>query len=157
MARLKLRLASILITTLALATQAWAFTGIVSSVHDGDTVTVGRTRIRLNGIDAPELDQPGGKASRDYLAGLVLGRSVEIIPKDMDTYGRTVAVILLPDGRSVNSAMVAAGQAWVYRHYCRSCYGMRAEESLARLKGLGLWSESRPIPPWVWRKNQRRH
>lgn len=157
MAQVKKSLALILTLVLSAWTvQAWAFTAMVERVHDGDTVTVEATRIRLYGIDAPELAQAGGKPSRDYLSSLVAGERVEVIPKDIDAYGRTVAVLRLPDGRDVNALMVAAGHAWVYTQYCRNCYAMSLSQAVARFKGLGLWSGKRPVPPWVWRKKHRR-
>ncbi|MFP5223051.1 MAG: thermonuclease family protein [Acidobacteriota bacterium] len=157
MAQVKKSLALILTLVLSAWTaQAWAYTALVEHVHDGDTVTVDATRVRLYGIDAPELAQAGGKASRDYLSSLVEGARVEVIPKDIDAYGRTVAVLRLPDGRDVNALMVAGGQAWVYKHYCHNCYALELSEAVARFKGLGLWSGKRPVPPWVWRKHNRR-
>lgn len=157
MAQVKKSLALIASLILTVWTvQAWAFTAMVERVHDGDTVTVDATRIRLYGIDAPELAQAGGKASRNYLSSLVEGERVEVFPKDIDAYGRTVAVLRLPDGRDVNALMVAAGHAWVYTQYCRNCYAMSLSQTVARFKGLGLWSGKRPVPPWVWRKKHRR-
>jgi endonuclease YncB( thermonuclease family) len=57
----------------AVAAPPTTATGKVVSVHDGDTLTLrtddGRTlKVRLQGIDAPELGQPFGKRSRDELA-----------------------------------------------------------------------------------------
>lgn len=151
---MKKTLTAVLILTV-FAAQAWAFTGAVERVHDGDTLTVDGKRVRLYGIDAPELDQPGGEASRDFLALLVKDKRVEIIPKDRDDYGRVVGAILTPDGREVNAMMVRAGHAWVYRKYCRDCAQLRRDESLARREGLGLWGAPRPVAPWKWRKQSR--
>lgn len=138
------------------AAQAWAVRAMVVAVHDGDTITVNDgVRVRLFGIDAPELAQPGGRESREYLAGLVLRKQVELIVRDTDQYGRTVAVVQLLDGREANALMVQAGHAWVYRKFCRPCYGMRLDETTAKMKGLGLWAGPRPVPPWVWRKRHR--
>ena len=53
-------------------------TGTVSSVHDGDTITVAGNSIRLDSIDAPELMQAYGIQSRDNLANLVIGQSVTV-------------------------------------------------------------------------------
>ncbi|MFZ5425740.1 MAG: thermonuclease family protein [Thermodesulfobacteriota bacterium] len=142
---------------LLLAAQAWAFTGRVENVHDGDTVTVDGRRVRLHGIDAPELAQPGGERSREFLEALVLGRQVRVTPKDRDDYGRIVGVVVLPEGLDVNAEMVKAGHAWVYSKYCRGCYGLKLAQASARMRGLGLWSEPGPIPPWQWRKTHRRH
>lgn len=151
---MKKTLTAALILTV-LSAQAWAFTGAVTRVHDGDTLTVDGRRVRLFGIDAPELDQPGGAASREYLARLVQGRSVEVVEKDIDAYGRVVGVVLAHDGREVNAMMVRAGHAWVYRTYCRDCAELKRDEALARREGLGLWGEPRPVPPWKWRKQSR--
>ncbi len=156
MALMRIILAHILIT-LSLAAQAWAFSGTVERVHDGDTITVDGTRVRLYGIDAPELAQPGGKDSRDFLASLVLGREVRVWKKDKDDYGRVVGVVILPDGREANAELVKAGHAWVYTKYCRGCYGLKIAQTSARFRGLGLWAAKRPVPPWQWRKSHRRH
>lgn len=65
-----------------------AWPAIVLDVHDGDTVTVApmgdvraRMRVRLYGIDAPELEQRGEPQPRDHLRSLVSpGQGVEVIP-----------------------------------------------------------------------------
>lgn len=146
-----------LVALLALCTaSAHAFTGKVESVHDGDTITVDGVRVRLSGIDAPELAQPGGRASREYLAAMVLGAPVEIIPQDRDKYGRVVAEVRL-EGTDVNAEMVKAGHAWVYRQYCHTCFGLRMAETAARWRGIGLWADPSPVPPWMWRKQHRRN
>ena len=155
MIRLTPALAVFLVLTLCSA-QAWAFLARVVAVHDGDTITVDDgVRVRLFGIDAPELAQEGGRESRRYLAELVLHQRVELTVKDTDQYGRGVAQVRLEDGRDVNALMVQAGHAWVYRKFCRPCYGMRMDETAAKWKGLGLWAQSRPVPPWVWRKRHK--
>ncbi len=136
--------------------QVWAFSGRVDAVHDGDTITVDGTRVRLQGIDAPELKQRHGPESRDFLAGMVLDREVHVDVEETDKYGRKVAWVSLPDGTRVNAEMVKAGQAWVYRKYCRDCPLMRLAETAARWRGLGLWADPRPKAPWQWRKQHRR-
>jgi len=75
-------------------------TGKVVSVHDGDTVTVrtddGQTlKVRLQGIDAPELRQPFGSRSRDELSALVKGKPVTLIEHGRDKYGRTLANVIV--------------------------------------------------------------
>jgi len=153
---MKTRLAAVF-CLLFVAAQAWAFTGNVVNVHDGDTITVGETRVRLHGIDAPELNQPGGRQSRDFLASLVDGKQVEVSVQDTDGYGRKVGLVRVRGVGDVNAAMVEAGHAWVYRKYCDGCYGMRLAEGLARYRKLGLWAgPGKPVPPWTWRKRHGR-
>lgn len=140
----------------ACASQAGDFVGFVQKVHDGDTITVDGVKVRLYGIDAPELSQPGGEASRDHLRALLRGQRVKVAVMDKDAYGRTVGRLFLPDGSDVCAEMVRAGHAWVYRKYCRDCRDLLAAEALARWRGIGLWSEEAPTPPWQWRKQHRR-
>ena len=84
--------------------------GEVVRVWDGDTLHLQdsfgqRHKIRLAGIDAPELEQAQGKACRDRLAGQVLHRQVQAAIVDTDRYGRKVAQIRL-NGRDINRQQV---------------------------------------------------
>lgn len=91
----------LLIVALAFPLPAYAWPGTVLDVHDGDRMIVApmgdvRTplKIRLYGIDAPELEQKGGPQSRDHLLSLVRpGQDVEVIKMSTDKYGRTVALV----------------------------------------------------------------
>lgn len=60
-------------------------------VHDGDTFSVGAHKIRLRGIDAPEVGQRWSGAATRRLAGLLRSGWVTIVPRATDVYGRTVA------------------------------------------------------------------
>jgi endonuclease YncB( thermonuclease family) len=91
---------------------------IGGSVYDGDTFKVkcnGRDqKIRLCGIDAPEIKQPLGIESRNYLRSLIAKASnqVIVIEMDRDKYGRSVAEVLLdsPSGeQSVQEEMLRGG------------------------------------------------
>ena len=80
--------------------------GTVVKVHDGDTVTVldaGKTqhKIRLAGIDAPELSQAFGRVSRQHLTDQVAGRTVVIEWSKRDRYKRLVGKVLL-NGHDIN-------------------------------------------------------
>jgi micrococcal nuclease len=100
-----------------------AFQAKVVGVADGDTISVLRDkttyRIRLHGIDAPERGQPYGSRAKQYASELAFGTVVTVEPVDRDQYGRLVADVRLPDGRSLNAEMVRAGCAWWYRRYAR--------------------------------------
>jgi endonuclease YncB( thermonuclease family) len=68
----------------------------VPYISDGDTIVVGATKIRLEGIDAPETDQvclnadlkrwTCGIEARDRLAAHIEGRSVDCVPSGSDAY-----------------------------------------------------------------------
>ena len=94
------------------------FAGQVARVVDGDTFWVSgqRTRIRVWGLDAPEIGRAGGSAATAQLVGLVSGRSVQCRIRDVDRYGRIVGQCWLPDSRDIAAAMIASGTA---REYCR--------------------------------------
>jgi endonuclease YncB( thermonuclease family) len=97
------------------------YTAPVVHIADGDTITVlhdrQRVRIRFWGIDAPEMAQAWGPEAKQFTAARVEGQTVTLQVHDTDRYGRTVAEVILPDGRSLNRELVRAGLAWWYRHY----------------------------------------
>src|SRR5215472_5489537 len=130
------------------------FTGPVVSVLDGDTIDVlhnGQAeRIRLNGIDAPEKGQPYGKRAKRFLADLVAGKTVTIHSYKLDRHKRTVGDVLLADGTNLNRELVKAGLAWWYKKYSKD-ETLGALEQEAREAKRGLWAETNPIPPWVYR------
>jgi len=131
----------------------------VVSVHDGDTLTgindaKEQVKVRLDAIDAPELGQPFGQASKRALSEKVFGKDVVVIAKTKDKYGRTVGHVMI-DGRDANLEMLEAGMAWHYKHYDHNARLARAEEE-ARAAKKGLWADESPVPPWDWRK-ERQH
>ena len=138
------------------AIPAVAYQALVISCHDGDTIRIRRDekveRIRLAGIDAPEMQQQFGIASRDYLENKVLGRKVEIQERGKDKYGRTVAEIFTEDGKDVNHLLVRQGLAWRYPAYAGNDRLLAIFESMARAERLGLWADHAAEPPWVFRK-----
>jgi endonuclease YncB( thermonuclease family) len=138
--------------------QAGEFRSRVIGVRDGDTITVlheGRPEvIRLGGIDAPEKRQPFGQRAKQFAADLAFGRTVTVHPRDRDRYGRTVAEVILPDGRSLNRELVRVGYAWWFRRYSTDPR-LAALEAEARAARLGLWADPRPVPPWQWRRQPK--
>jgi hypothetical protein len=76
---------------------------------------------------------------------------VHVRPRDTDRYGRTVAEVILPDGRSLNHELVRAGLAWWYRTYAPADDVLARLEHEAKTAGRGLWAQPDPTPPWEWR------
>jgi endonuclease YncB( thermonuclease family) len=132
------------------------FSATVIGVSDGDTITVLRDRtqirIRLHGIDAPESGQDFGSRAKQAASDLAFGKLVTVRPRDTDRYGRTVAEVVLPDGRSLNREMVREGMAWWYREYAPKDSELARLETEAKENHRGLWSQTSQIPPWNWRK-----
>jgi endonuclease YncB( thermonuclease family) len=157
-----LRLVLVLFLTAAVARAE--LTGRVIRVSDGDTITIlvsgnQQVRIRLAWIDAPELGQAFGNVSRQALAELVAGKTVQVEEHDIDRYSRIVGTVFV-DGQDVCLAQVQAGLAWVYDHYVvnaplavQSQYYKAQEES--RRARRGLWLDNNPLEPWTFRRTER--
>ena len=121
-------------------------------VADGDSLVLGDARIRLEGIDAPELAQacgrdggeyPCGREAREALSRLIAGREVTCESRQNDRYGRMLAVCVA-GGVELNRAMVEAGWAVAYGGY-------RDAEDAARRAGRGLWAGAFERPQ-EWRR-----
>lgn len=80
-------------------------------VTDGDTIKIGKTQVRLFGVDAPELNHPYGKQAKWALHKLCKGQIVRAEVTDEDAHGRTVAQCYLPDGSDLSAEMVKQGLA----------------------------------------------
>jgi endonuclease YncB( thermonuclease family) len=135
------------------------FQARVVNITDGDTVVVLRDRkeirVRLHGIDAPEKGQDFGSRARSALGDLVAGETVTVQAHEKDKYGRTVATLVLKDGRNVNHLMVQDGMAWWYRKYAPKDHELEDLEAKARTAGRGLWAMKAPVPPWEFRSNKK--
>lgn len=122
-------------------------------VVDGDTLHIGDARIRLQGIDAPELNQtcatPRGEAwncgqwSRAHLAALLGNRSPECTSLGTDKYGRMLARCTL-GGVDLAEQMVADGAALAYVRYSDAYVGAQAT---ARDAARGLWAAGPQTAP----------
>lgn len=127
-------------------------TGHAAAV-DGDTLRLAATRIRLTGLDAPELDQTcstGGRQwncgseARAFLAALVDRRTTNCDPSGRDRYGRVLAKCRV-DGDDLGAAIVAAG--WAVTDFD---YGV--EEATARAARRGIWAGDFATPA-EWRRS----
>lgn len=132
----------------------------VEAVNDGDTVTCldtkgRRVRIRMQNIDAPELDQPGGGAARAALVAKLSGGRVRVEGDARDQHGRLLGTLLIDD-RDVNREMVADGWAWAFTGFVDD-EELIAAESAARRARRGLWADPRPLPPSQWRQLHPSH
>ena len=125
-------------------------------VVDGDTIRAeakGREiKIRLVEIDAPEINQPFGAQSKNFLNRLLNEKDVTLISQGEDRYGRTLGEIYA-NGESANALMIKSGFAWVYDRYVKDS-SLYKHQDQAKAENLGLWRAKDPIAPWVWRKQK---
>lgn len=127
-------------------------------VIDGDTLEIEGKKIRLFGIDAPELNQtcewPNqtiqcGEIAKTAMMDLVAGAKVICQEKDTDRYGRTVAVCFA-EGFDIGRNMVHTGWALAYRKYSMDYVDT---ESKAQQAKHGMW-KGEFVLPWEWRKRR---
>jgi len=128
----------------------------IPRVIDGDTLEIADQRIRLYGIDAPEWDQTCtqdgkkhacGKSATNALTAMVTGREINCQRKDVDRYGRIVAVCFVGE-TDINARMVVLGWALAYRRYSMDYVD---EEATAEASQSGMWA-GEFVLPWKWRR-----
>ena len=134
-------------------------------MRDGDSVTVldasrNQHKVRIDGIDAPELGQPFGRAAKNSLSNLIGGADVVATCSKVDHYGRDVCRVMLHQ-QDVGLAQLQAGMGWFFRRYARELPPEVREqyagaEQAAREAGKGLWADPAPSPPWAWRRSRSR-
>ena len=156
-AHLRARLIWIALAGLLVGACAEARFAEVVAVAGGDsfvaTVDGARTRVRLAGIDAPERGQPWNRRARQALEEKILHRSVRLDVVTTDRYGRLVAHVWLGE-RHINREMIREGHAWVYTRHLVDA-SLNDDEAAARAARRGLWSQSDPIEPWLYRRERR--
>ena len=132
-------------------------------VIDADTIELVGKKIRLSGIDAPELAQKCESAQNQYykcgikastaLKELLSSRDTNFLSCEFsgkDLYGRLLGECAL--GKlNINSWLVQNGWALAYRKYSSKFVPYENE---AKSNKLGIWS-GRFVEPWSWRKGNR--
>jgi endonuclease YncB( thermonuclease family) len=166
-----MKIGAVVLVLLSACAHAETLTGHVIGISSGDTLTVladrQRTRVRIAGIDAPDMRQTFGQSSRRSLSRLVFQKDVRlecrsaggsepkvckvwVQPSDCPTCGMTLDAGL---------AQIVTGMAWWLREHAkeqseedRGRY--ESAEIEARERHRGLWSDLHPVPPWEWRRQQ---
>lgn len=134
--------------------------GEVVAIADGDTFTLldsnkKQFKIRIQGIDAPEVGQDYSQESKQYLASLIFRKAVRIEYRKRDKYGRIVGKVYLGE-QDIGQQMLSRGLAWFYRQYANEMSQSDQEaysnqEESARTVKNGLWALAEPTPPWEYR------
>ena len=137
-------------------------------IIDGDTIHISKYKIRLEGIDAPEMRQKCkkeklkisstigftfyedyycGKISKENLEAKVDGSKIKCISSSKDMYKRYLAKCF-KDKLNLNQWMVRSGNAVAYRRYSKEYI---PDENFAKQNKLGLW-KGKFLNPEKWRK-----
>jgi len=112
-------------------------------VIDGDTISIRSVRIRLWGIDAPEMDHPWGKKSKWALVQLTRNQNIRAVFDGSASHDRAVAKCYLPDGTDLSAELVKQGLALDWPKFSGGAYakleptGVRKKlwRADARMKG----------------------
>ena len=114
---------------------------------------MGEVKVRVFGIDAPEMKQePWGDRSREALRGLLpRSGSISLRVMDHDRYARTVAQVVANE-RDLGLEMVRLGQAVVYQQYNHSPDYQQAQAE-AKQARRGIWAKAGgQQDPATWRR-----
>ncbi|PPR44776.1 MAG: hypothetical protein CFH18_00919 [Alphaproteobacteria bacterium MarineAlpha5_Bin8] len=131
-----------------------------AKIVDGDTIHIGKNKIRLHGIDAPEIDQTCVFKEKKWNCGIeaklalkkiiLKGTDVECKINDMDIYKRFVGICFIND-QNINKYMVNQGWAIAYRYYSHDYI---EDEEFAKKNKLGIW-KGYFEEPYLFRKNNK--
>ena len=125
-------------------------------ITDGDTIRINGEKIRLSGIDTPELRQtclkqgiqvPCGIEAKQILIDKIADNEIVCIREGKDQYKRTLAECFV-NNESLSSYLVKSGYAFAYRRYSKKFI---TDEDFARTNKIGMWSMEFDYP-WDWRK-----
>ena len=154
-----MRFISFLVLTLVVAFPAVADVTGKARVVDGDTIHIGKNKIRLHGIDAPEQKQTCTAGGKEWACGRMATRALKDAINDQevqckgderDKYKRLLAVCYV--GKTdLNAKMVGNGWALAYRKYSRDYVDAEAS---AKKDRVGLW-RGQFVTPWEWRRGKR--
>ena len=135
--------------------------GVVSYVSDGDTIHIKKNfkkfKIRLYGIDCPEIRQLGGISAKKKVEELISNKKVKVKHKGLDRYGRVIGKVFFEGDIDLGLVLVSEGLCWWYKKYAKNNLVLSVAESNARKKRIGIWSLEEPLPPWEWRRLKRKN
>jgi endonuclease YncB( thermonuclease family) len=142
---------------------AEALTGTVVAITDGDTLVLlvdrQQNKVRIAGIDAPEKVQAFGSRSQSNLGQMAFQKQATADCPKRDRYGRLICKVFV-DGQDVGLRQITDGMAWWFQKYGkeqspedRAAY--EQAETMAKIRRVGLWTDTNPTPPWDWRHIRR--
>jgi endonuclease YncB( thermonuclease family) len=117
------------------------FVGRSTHITDGDTIRFGPTRIRLHGVDAPEMSTPDGEPAKTHLATLIGTSPGPLRCEDTGdrTYERIVAQCFTADGRDLSAAMAEDGWATAMLRFSGWTYLPAQIRAVWARRGMWTW------------------
>ena len=130
-----------------------------TKIIDGDTLHIGKYKIRLHGIDAPELNQncnyknkdwECGQQSKKYLIQLIDSNAVNCQVIGIDRYKWYIGICYV-NKLNINKMLVKNGWAIAYRYYSKA---YTDEEFIAKKMKIGIW-KGKFEEPYIFRKKNK--
>lgn len=124
--------------------------------HDGDTCEFQkpngqRIKVRLDGVDAPEIGKPFAKEARDFARSFLSGRDVQLSCSGKSFHRRVCRVSV--QGQDLGQALVSQGLAWDAPKYSKGEYKM--DQYKAMVVRRGLWEQPSPESPTCQRRRSK--
>ena len=139
---------------------SFSMNGYVVKVSDGDSFIINsygkNIRVRMYGVDAPELKQDYGRESKKQLENLILNKKVKLKVLYEDKYKRKIAKVYC-SGKEINLEMLKSGNVWFYEYHAKKEKDYRKAFEKAKKEKLGLWGEKNPQNPREFRLKNKRY
>jgi endonuclease YncB( thermonuclease family) len=131
--------------------------GRVIAVVDGTTLEIASNdkqiyRIRLAGIDSPELAQEYGEEAKEVLEKLALEKNVQVKITGKDRWGRYLGEMIIDGKTDPRIELLKRGLTWTSEK--SPLPDLEEYRVKAQQKGKGLWKQADPTPPWIFRRQQ---
>lgn len=133
--------------------------GKVVQVSEGNSIDImgddsSRHAVCVNNLEAPEIGQPYAEAATQHLKDLLLGKNVKVIFRGFyeDDTDCVIGDVYL-GSLNITLQMVRDGVSWSNKSYFypEGYYVYEQSEQAARAERRGIWQDSSPTPPWVYR------
>jgi endonuclease YncB( thermonuclease family) len=125
-------------------------------VEEGDIIKVLVNRkmllIRLESIDCPEKGQAFEKESREWMKSMAFRKKVRVEVLSFEGERLIVGRVYVDD-KDLSMELVTAGLAWYYKGHGGDRYLSKAQKK-AKKKKIGIWSQKKPKPPWIFKKEK---
>ncbi len=135
-----------------------SFKAKVIGVTSGDSIVLlldnnTQLKVRLEGIDCPELQQEYGDSAKLATVVLCFKKRVRVEKVGVDGYGRTLAYVYV-DTLCLNKELIRLGLAWHYAEFNDNAELAQLEVD-ARANKVGLWKQTDPVSPWDFRHKKK--
>ncbi len=146
----------ILLVSAVFNLSAVTFTGVGYKTADGDSILVVFNRkaitVELAGVDCPELEQEFGKEAAAFTNSFIYRKKVTVDVLNYDEEEHIIGKVTV-DEKDLALSLIEAGLAWYIGGTGSDRELSRAQKTTKKAK-KGLWIQSKPIPPWTFRKNR---